>query len=149
MKIKLATLGVAAVAAGAAFFTALRAQEQPTRSVWDGVYTQEQAQRGRGLYGQHCASCHGESLEGVEMAPALAGGDFLDKWAGQTVGDLFERIRTTMPQNKPGRLSRDVNVDITAYILSANDFPAGKTDLPRDTLILKQIRIDATKPEKK
>lgn len=147
MKMKITTLGIAAAAA--ALFTGLGAQEQPSRSVWDGVYTQEQAHRGRELYGQHCAACHGESLEGVEMAPALTGGDFLDKWTGQTVGDLFERIRTTMPQNKPGRLSRDVNVDITAYILSANDFPAGKTDLPRDTLILKQIRIDATKPEKK
>lgn len=83
------------------------------------------------------------------MAPALAGGDFLDKWAGQTVGDLFERIRTTMPQTKPGRLPRDVNVDITAYIFSVNEFPPGETELPRDTQILKQIRIDATKPDKK
>src|SRR3954462_10005482 len=109
------------VAAGGAY-TALVAQERPTRSVFDGVYAKEQATRGEALYKQHCASCHGPALEGIEMAPALAGPEFLDKWAGQTVGDLFERIRTTMPMDKPGRLSREVDVDITAYMLSVNKF---------------------------
>jgi cytochrome c len=125
---------------------ALLAQQKPSRSVWDGVYTKDQAKRGQPLYKQYCASCHGDTLEGIEMAPALAGGDFLDKWAGQTMGDLVERIRTTMPKDKPGRLSREINVDITAYMLSFNEFPAGETELPRDAQVLKQIRIDATKP---
>jgi quinoprotein glucose dehydrogenase len=126
------------------FYIGLQAQA-PNRSVWDGVYTKEQADRGKALYKQHCGLCHGESLEGVEMAPALAGGQFVDNWAGQTMGDLFERIRATMPRQKPGSLSRDINADITAYILNFNQFPASDKELPRDTQALKMISIEAAK----
>ena len=122
---------------------------QTSKSVWDGVYTEDQAKRGGALYKQWCASCHGPELEGGEMAPGLVGGGFTSNWNGLTVGDLFERIRTTMPLSKPGKLSREVNSDITAYMLNFGQFPAGQTELPRDTQLLKQIRIEATKPEKK
>jgi S-disulfanyl-L-cysteine oxidoreductase SoxD len=125
------------------------AQDAPSRSVWDGVYTQEQAQRGQSSYNQYCMACHGGSLSGGEQAPPLAGGEFLSNWTGLTAGDLFERIRVTMPQDKPGKLSRETNVDILAYMLSVNRFPAGETELPRATEMLKQIKIEATKPESK
>ena len=82
------------------------------------------------------------------MSPALAGGEFLANWNGLTAGDLFERIRRTMPQNKPGRLSREVNADILAYMLAVNQFPSGSAELPSNTELLKQIRIDANKVEK-
>ncbi len=145
MKIQIAkALVIGVVAVG--WYTVLRAQ-QPMRSVWDGVYTKEQVSHGQVLYNQSCSTCHGQGLEGVEMAPALAGGEFLDKWASLTVGDLFERIRTSMPADKPGRLSREVYADITAYMLSANQFPSGETELSPDTQVLKQIRIDAVKPK--
>jgi mono/diheme cytochrome c family protein len=116
-----------------------------SRSVWDGVYTEEQAGRGQGLYNKHCASCHADTLMGGEMSPPLAGGDFLSNWNGLTMGDLFERIRTTMPMNNAGKLSREVNADITAYILSVNKFPVGKTELPHSTEFLKEIRIESEK----
>jgi mono/diheme cytochrome c family protein len=119
--------------------------QDAVRSVWDGVYTTEQASRGRPLYNEHCASCHADTLMGGEMSPPLAGGEFLSNWNGLALSDLFERIRTTMPQNKPGKLSREVNADITAYILSANKFPAGKTELPHSAEFLKDIRIDSEK----
>ena len=122
---------------------------QTSRSIWDGVYTDEQAKRGRPLYDDHCASCHGAALEGGESAPALAGGEFLSGWDGLTVGDLFERIRTTMPQNKPRTLSREINADIIAFIFSANQLPTGKTELPHTAEVLKEIRIEANKPVKK
>jgi len=127
------------VVAGAAY------SQEPTRSVWDGVYTEDQANRGQGLYKEHCASCHADTLTGGEMSPPLAGGDFLSNWNGLTMGELFERIRTTMPLNKAGKLTREVNADITAYILSFNKFPAGKAELPRSTEFLKQIRIESEK----
>jgi mono/diheme cytochrome c family protein len=120
---------------------------QTSRSIWDGVYTDEQAKRGRPLYDQHCASCHGAALEGGESAPALAGGEFLSGWDGLTVGELFERIRTTMPQSKPRTLSREVNADIIAFIFSANQLPAGKAELSHATEVLKEIRIEANKPK--
>ena len=149
MNVKIAAAAIVGMAALGASYAGLRAQGPPSRSVWDGVYTEEQAKRGEQLYNKNCGACHGETLEGIEMAPALAGGDFLDKWAGETLGDLFERIRATMPKEKPGRLSREINADITAYMLHVNEFPPGKAELPRDTQILKQIRIDAMKPEGK
>src|SRR4249920_3323096 len=78
--------------------SALRAQE--TRSVWDGVYTEEQAKRGAVLFNAECASCHGSTGEGGEMAPALAGPSFTANYDGLTVGDLFDRSKTTMPVGK-------------------------------------------------
>jgi len=148
MKLKITAVAVIVLATISA---ALHAQDDTSssRSVWDGVYTEDQAKRGQPLYTQHCASCHGDSLTGGEMAPPLVGGEFLSNWNGLTVGDLFERIRTTMPLSKPGKLSREVNSDITAYMLNFGQFPAGQTELPRDTQLLKQIKIEATKPEKK
>lgn len=127
---------------------ALYAQDV-TKSVWDGVYTAAQSKRGQPLYNQNCSVCHGDTLTGGEMAPPLTGGDFLSNWNGLTAGDLFERIRTSMPASDPGKLSREVNADILAYILSVNQFPAGNAELDRRTEYLKQIRIDAQKPEKK
>ena len=122
------------------------AQNDGMRSVWDGVFTKEQAQRGDAAYQQNCASCHGTSLTGGESAPPLTGGEFSSNWFGLTAGDLFERIRTTMPADRPGRINREQNVDILAWILRSNQFPAGKTELERQTEVLKQIRIEP-KPE--
>ena len=104
---------------------------------------------GEGTGEEQCGACHGQTLAGLEMAPALAGPDFLDKWSSQTVGDLFHRIRTTMPLDKPGRLSLDVNSDITAFILQVNGFPVGKAELPRDAQVLGRIRIEAARPDGK
>ena len=119
------------------------AQETPMRTVWDGVYSEDQAKRGQALYNQHCMACHGDSLSGGEQAPPLAGGEFLSNWNGLTVGDLFERIRTSMPLNNPQSLNRDTNALILAYILSVNRFPAGQAELSSRTEVLKLIRIAA------
>jgi mono/diheme cytochrome c family protein len=142
MRSKLAAAAIAAL-------SITLAQPPAPRSVWDGVYTAEQAKRGEGRYNQLCASCHGDSLGGGESAPPLAGGEFLANWNGLTVGDLFERTRKTMPQSKPGSLTREQNAEILAYVFSANRFPAGKTELERATEVLMEIRIEANKPEGK
>lgn len=118
---------------------------QTTKSVWDGVYTEEQAKRGQQGYSEQCASCHGPELTGGEMAPALAGGEFLAGWDGLTVGDLFERIRISMPQNSPGSLSGAQNADILAFMLASNKFPVGTTELAKDAMILKTIKFEAKK----
>jgi cytochrome c len=132
-----------------------RAQSQQSgaasemRSVWDGVYTDEQAQRGLPLYRDACSACHGDSLKGSGETPALAGNTFLSNWNGLPLGDLFERIRRTMPQDKPSRVNRQQKADILAYLLSYNEFPVGKTELPHQTEFLNEIRFDATKPDPK
>ena len=127
---------------------AAAALAQTTRSVWDGVYTADQARRGKEVYARECASCHGPDLTGGESAPALAGPGFLSNWTTLTVGDLFERTRVSMPENDPGKLSRAQLADVVAYLLSANNFPEGKAELDKQTEVLKQIRIDAEAPKK-
>ena len=122
----------------------LKAQESP-HSLWDGVYTQEQAKRGEAAYGERCARCHGTDLMSGDSVPPLAGADFLSTWNTKTVGDLFDRIRTSMPADQPGTLNRQQCADIVAYLLSANKFPAGKTELATQSDSLKQIQFDAFK----
>ena len=122
--------------------------EDAARTTWDGVYSEAQAARGRPLYNRECASCHADSLTGGEMAPPLVGGEFLSNWNGLTASELLDRMRNTMPLNKPKSLSRQTNADIIAYMLKVNSFPPGNADLPSDGEMLKQIRIEATKPEK-
>jgi cytochrome c len=120
------------------------------RSVWDGVYTDKQAARGSDLYGRKCASCHGDDLEGdVVEHPALAGGEFMWKWNGSTLAPVFVRIHRDMPINNAGSLTRDQSVDLLAYILSMNHLPASQRELPSDPAALAEIRVEATKPDRK
>ena len=121
------------------------AAAQTTRSVWDGVYTAEQSKRGSAVYTKECASCHGAELTGGESAPPLTGGAFLSNWNGLTAGDLFDRIRQSMPLDDPGRLSRQQDADVLAFILNANEYPAGKTELDKQTEVLKLIKIEPKK----
>lgn len=142
-----ASLCLATCFAIAATFAAAYANAHPqepaassdSRSVWDGVYTDDQAKRGEPVYHKECATCHGDSLAGGESAPPLSGGGFLSNWDGLTVGDLFDRIRESMPQDNPGRLSRQQDADVLAFMLQANEFPAGKTELDKQTEVLKLI----------
>jgi S-disulfanyl-L-cysteine oxidoreductase SoxD len=143
MKLHVIAAIIVPVATLAALQSTVRAQ--PTKSVWDGVYTEEQANRGKQGYSEQCASCHGPELTGGEMAPALAGGEFLAGWDGLTVGDLFERIRISMPQNAPGSLSGAQNADILAFMLASNKFPVGQTELAKDAMVLKTIKFEAKK----
>jgi mono/diheme cytochrome c family protein len=119
---------------------------QTTRSVWDGVYTAAQAERGAALYANYCASCHGSALTGGESAPPLTGGEFSSNWNGLTAGDLFERIRISMPADRPGRLTREQDADVLAFMLSVSQFPPGKTELEHQTEVLKQIRFESMRP---
>ena len=115
-------------------------------SVWDGVYTDEQAKRGETLYLRKCASCHGDKLTGGESAPALAGGQFLSSWNGLTLDLLFERIRVTMPSDNPAQVGRPAKADILAYLLNMNKFPPGKTELQYKAELMKDILIETTQP---
>ena len=144
MNLRFAIVSLVPMATVFVLHSTLHAQP-PTKSVWDGVYTQEQANRGKALYSSECASCHGAELTGGEMAPGLAGGEFISGWDGLTVGDLFERIRISMPQNAPGSLSGQQNADILAFVFSVNKFPTGSTDLPKEAGILKQIKFEGKK----
>lgn len=133
------------IAAGAAIVLAAAAWAQTGKSVWDGVYTAEQAKRGAAVYAASCAACHGPAMGGADEAPPLTGGEFMANWNGLTVGDLFDRIRTTMPADHPGSLTRQQDADVIAQILSVNQFPPGTAELDTRSEYLKAIAIRARK----
>jgi len=130
-----------------AFLLVALTSAQAPRTVWDGVYTREQAQRGEKLYEQECGRCHGDDLTGIEAAPALTGSNFAATWEGVPLSDLVERMRVSMPQDKPGSLSRAQNADVLAYILQVSRFPAGEKPLEGQTSVLSQITFRTFRPE--
>ena len=115
---------------------------QAASSVKDGVYAQTQADRGKEIYASSCSGCHGDTLEGSGQIPPLAGPEFLNDWKGQTLADLFDKMKTTMPADSPGKLTNDQNIDLLAFLLSFNKFPAGSADLKYDRTVLERIRIE-------
>jgi mono/diheme cytochrome c family protein len=123
---------------------ALRAQEE--KSVWDGVYTEEQAKRGEAIYGERCVRCHGATyMGGTDGAGALVGPTFNGNWNNVPLDQMLDRVRLTMPMDKPASMSRQQTADALAFILSINKIPAGKNELPRQAEILNLIRYKAAK----
>ena len=123
--------------------TALAVGQEASSSVLDGVFTSAQARRGGQLYNQNCVSCHGQDFKGDEMAPSIAGNDFIVFWTEVPVGSLFERIKVSMPADGPGRLTDEEYVDVVAYLLDANSYPAGDQELPAEKVALDAIMIVA------
>src|SRR5258708_36174394 len=106
-----------------------RAQEEAStsRSVWDGVYTEEQATRGEEIYRKECASCHGDTLAGGGGAAALTGGAFSSDWDGVTGVAFLDRSRETLPQGSLGELTQPQYADRLARFISFNKFSVRDT----------------------
>jgi mono/diheme cytochrome c family protein len=102
----------------------------------DGVYTAEQASAGQAVYRAQCSGCHGPTLGG-NAGPSLRGENFLKNWAGKSLDELAIKIQNTMPQNAPGKLTREQVVTLVAYMLQAGKFPAGKDALTDEASIKK------------
>ena len=118
---------------------------EQSKSVWDGVFTKEQAERGAATYKTSCSECHGGDLAGDGFAPALSGPDFMGNWNDLSVGDLFERVRISMPPSAPSSVTPAQKADILAHLMTANKFPVGKTELEPKTEVLKGIKIELKK----
>ena len=114
-------------------------------SVWDGVFTEAQAARGRAVYPGACGLCHGRRLNGapddpdMPSTPPLARARFLRTWDGRSLATLFEYTRATMPQDNPGSLADEEYVDVIAYMLSAGGMPAGEAELRPDPQRLARV----------
>jgi cytochrome c len=117
------------------------ANPAPSKTTLDGVYTADEAARGKTQYNNTCSACHMEDLSGSGQALPLAGDAFMDIWEGQTMNDLLGLVQGTMPQDKPGSLEPDAALDVISYILQQNKFPAGKEELKNDPEALKNILI--------
>jgi cytochrome c len=151
------TVGVVAILAAFALQTldgapmrvsGVAEQAPPRRSVWDGVFTAVQASRGGEAYQYSCSTCHSPDLEGDpgRDVPALYGDEFVDEWSKHSVKDLVDLIRKAMPKDSPGSLKPDTCADIVAFLLQANEFPAGAQELPVDPAQLERIAIDKVPP---
>ena len=154
MKLRIAFLTLAAIWTVTFALPSLRAEQAAAaaaapagaaQTVWDGVFTEEQAKRGELAYKDNCSSCHGGDLGGDGFAPALSGADFAGNWNDLSVGDLYERIRISMPPTGPSTVTNAQKADILAHIFTANKYPAGKTELEPKTEVLKTIKIEMKK----
>jgi mono/diheme cytochrome c family protein len=111
--------GIAAAASGQTTTTTT------AETVADRVFSADQAKRGRASYDGKCASCH----DGGTMGPELWGDPFLTQWENKEVASFFTRIQTTMPEDAPGTLAEKEVLDIIAYVIQTNGFPAGDNEL--------------------
>lgn len=102
------------------------------RTVWDGVYTDAQAERGQAAYQQTCIGCHRDDLRGDNTAPSLVGESFMFLWGDMEIGELSARVQKLMPPERPGSLPAQTYSDIVAFILQKNAFPAGVNELSAD-----------------
>ncbi len=116
-----------------------------TRTNWDGVYTDAQAQRGRDVYRRACAVCHLDTLEGDAVSPPLLGPSFLGRFNGQTAHEMVQAVRASMPQNAPDTLGDRAYVDLIAFLLNASGGRTGASELPLDVAELEKIVITADK----
>lgn len=116
-------------------------------SVWDGVFTEAQAARGRDVYTGACGLCHGRRLNGapddpdMRSTPPLARARFLREWEGRSLAVLLAYTRLTMPEDNPGSLTDEEYVDVIAHMLSVGRMPAGDRELPTDPRRLAGIVI--------
>lgn len=115
---------------------AASAQSAPdsARSVLAGAYTLEQAAGGEAVFKGTCGNCHSSSQ--------FIGPSFEVVWADRLVFELFDQLRSTMPLDNPGGLSREQYAGVIAYILKLNAYPAGDKPLPHDDAGLKLIRFE-------
>ena len=150
MKIRTAFLSLAAIWTVSFALPPVRAEQTPApagaaKTVWDGVFTEEQAKRGELAYKDNCSSCHGGDLGGDGFAPALAGADFSGNWNDLSVGDLYERVRISMPPTGPNTVTNAQKADILAHIFTVNKYPAGTTELEPKTEVLKTTKTEMKK----
>ena len=117
-----------------------------SKTIWDGVFTDQQAQRGQQVYQRACAACHLDSLQGDAVSPPLIGSGFLARFTGQSAHEMVQNLRASMPQNAPDSLGDRAYVDLAAYLLKANGSKTGSLELPLDDAELEKIAVVSPPP---
>src|ERR1044071_646636 len=98
----------------------------PSKTVWDGVYTEAQAERGREIVRTMCTGCHRADLSGGDNPP-LRGSIFLGHWLEDRLKPLFLKLRKMPPRGET--LPEATHLDVLAFLLESNGFPPGQKDL--------------------
>lgn len=123
--------------------TSVKVAKSPSRAdsltTKSGVYTAEQAARGRDVYAGNCKNCH--------TPESHTGAVFNATWNKRSLSELYTYIRDRMPKNDPGSLESQEYADVLAYVLRLNRMPAGQRELPADSAAIKRIRIDLPKSQ--
>ena len=99
------------------------------RTIWEGVYTEEQSRRGEEIYASSCVRCHGEELEGDDLVLELVGDEFLSRWSRKRAGNLFSYMKNEMPPKLKDRLPPSDYADVLAFLLYKNETPVGEEEL--------------------
>lgn len=121
---------------------ALHAQDgEAIHSIWDGLFTAEQADRGKAAFDRSCSRCHNSNLRGSDRGPTLVGDEFLANWLDGSLEALFSFIRDSMPDGNASTVTDDRKADALAYILQRNGFPTGSAELPPDTTKLEMVQV--------
>ena len=128
------------------FVAALSTAHTQEKTVWDGVYTAAQAERGDKRFAADCATCHGADMAGGPGVPGVTGIEFMFKYNNKTVGELFDYLKQNMPPGQQGSLTDPQYLDLVAAILKGNGFPEGMSELPSDAAALKTLTITRAKP---
>jgi cytochrome c5 len=124
-------------------FSAENGDDKASESkIWSGVFTAAQALRGKDSYEKSCSNCHVSDLSGSVRAPSLRGANFMQDWQNGSVDVLFMKLRDSMPANYPETVPDETKIDILAYLLQQNAFPAGSTELKIDEKELADIQIE-------
>lgn len=140
MKMPLSRFGLAAAIACGAVFYAHAQEGAPAVSTKSGVFTKAQVEEGMQVYRVNCSEgCHLYHLDGYGKAKPLVGEPFKERWRGKNLAELYELISVKMPQDFPATLTPEEYVNVTAYVLSENGFPAGATALTGDPAALARI----------
>jgi mono/diheme cytochrome c family protein len=127
---------------GAAAMSAPAHAAENGASALQGVYTKDQAARGKARYFTACVACHGGVLQGDGDAPELAGKSFMKRWGDLSVGALFTFTTSQMPIGRPGSLGPQGYADVIAFILENNGYPDGTKELPANGSALEGIIIE-------
>jgi mono/diheme cytochrome c family protein len=137
----LAFLASSALAATMAASVAHAQDADAIVSIWNGLYTPAQAERGKAAFERSCSRCHNANLRGSDRGPTLVGNEFLGSWLDGTLEALFSFIRDSMPDGNASTVNDDRKADILAYILQRNGFPTGANELPPDTGKLEMVQV--------
>ena len=131
---------LAAACAGWAVASAAQSRQPDALALDAGIYTAHQATRGKAHYDAFCAPCHAGDLSGTlaadSGAPPLRGTPFVVSIEKKGISAVFDYLKTTMPADDPASLKDSEYVEILAFLIHANGFPAGTreltaADLPR------------------
>ena len=133
------TLAILLISIAVSVTMSNQAGAQESLTVWDGVYTEEQAVRGEQVYQDECTFCHLDDLQGDSFATPLIDDAFTVRWNGSNLGDLMIVIQVTMPADRPATLSNEAVADVIAFLLQMNDYPVGNDELQSDPDGLKSV----------